>query len=97
MLLWIKQRLIYLNLKRNGTGNGSSNITNTSTERFLLKNASSACQCMCISKIVLSGSKHVCEEHKDKVPDSHQKLEHRIIPKSSHQNLKICVSKKQKN
>ena len=37
MLLWIKQRLIYLNLKRNGTGNGSSNITNTSTERFLLK------------------------------------------------------------
>ena len=68
MLFWIKQRLIYFKLQRNGTENGSSNIKDLSTERFQLQIAVLH-QSMGISKAVHSSLRHVRAEYKDKKPD----------------------------
>ena len=74
-----------LQLQRNRTENGSSNIKDPSTERPQLQMAVLH-QSMCISKAGLSILRYIQAEYKDKKPDAN----------SSYQNLKICVSKVQK-
>ena len=37
LLIWMKQTLTWFNLQRNGTGNGLSNIKDTSSERLQLQ------------------------------------------------------------
>ena len=68
MLFQIKWRLIYFKLQKNGTGNGSSNIIDTSKERLQLQ-MPILHQSMCISKAGLSSLRHFREEYKDMVPD----------------------------
>ena len=53
---------------------------------------------MCISKAEPSGLRHVQAEYKDimcQIPI--RILEYHVTPNSSYQNLKVCVSKVQKN
>ena len=53
MLFWIKETLIWFNLRRDGTGNGLSNIKDTLVENFELQ-MSVRHQSMCIFKAGLS-------------------------------------------
>ena len=69
MLIWIKQTLIWLNLQRNGTGNGLSNIKDTFTES-LQPQMLALHQRMCIFKADGLSSYYDCwAKYKEKVLD----------------------------
>ena len=68
MLFWIKKRLIYFKLQRNGNENCLTNIKDSSTERFQLQMVVLH-QTMGISKTGHSSLRHVWKEYKDKTPD----------------------------
>ena len=99
MLLSIKERLIYSKIQRNEIENRSPNIKNPSTEIFQLQ-MPVLHQSKCISKAGLSNLRQVWAEYKDKesdVSDSHRNIGTLCNSKLKSPNLKICVSKLQKD
>ena len=102
ILCWnleIKHGLLCFKSQENGTGNGLSNIKDTSTESFRLQ-VLVLYESICIWKIDLSSLGNVRAEYKDKVldvSDSIKMLEHYEIPNFNSQDLKTCVLKVQKN
>ena len=68
VLIWMKQTLIWLNLQRDGTGNGLSNIKDTFSERLQLE-ISVLHKGMCIFKPGLSSLYDGWAKYKEKVPD----------------------------
>ena len=68
MLIWMEQTLIWLNLQRDVTGNGLTNIKDTSAERLQLQ-MSVLHQGICIFKAGLSSLSDVWVKYKEKVPD----------------------------
>ena len=69
VLIWVKQTLIWLNLQRDGIGNGFSNIKDTFAECLQLQ-MSVLHQSMCIFKAAgLSSSCGGWAKYKEKVPD----------------------------
>ena len=88
--------LICLKLQRNATENGSSNIKDQSTERLQLQ-IPVLHQSVDICKGYLLGARHVWAEYKGRVTDVSECHRNIVIPNPSYQNLKICVSKVQKN
>ena len=91
----MKQKVIWFNLQRDGTGNGLSNIKDTFAEVFQLQ-MSVLHQSMCIIKAGLSSSYDCCAKYKEKVPDvsdPNQNVEATCNSKLSLHNLKIYSSK----
>ena len=71
----MKQTLIWLNLQRDGTGNGLSNIKDTFSERLQLE-ILVLHKSMCIYKPGLSSSYDGWTKYKEKVPDVSDSNQH---------------------
>ena len=95
VLIWIKQKLIWLNLQRDGTGSGLSNIKYTFAENLQLQ-MSVLHQSMCIFKAVLSSSCDGWAKYKEKVPaasDPNQNVETTCNSKLKFTELKDFLAK----
>ena len=98
MLIWMKQRLIWFNLQRDGTRNGLSNIKETFAEIFAATNVSSASTyehfpVMLVSQVHMMAGKNVNKKYLTcQIPI--KMLEQEATPNLSLHNLKIYLSKR---
>ena len=98
MLIWMKQRLIWFNLQRDGTRNGLSNIKETFAESLQLQMSvlhqrmSNFQSSMLVSQVHMMAGQNVRKKYlMCQIPI--KILERHAIPNSSLNNLKTYLSK----
>ena len=94
----MKQRLIWFNLQKDGTGNGFYNIKDASTESLQLQ-MFVLHESVCIFKVDLSSLSNGQAKYKEKVPDvsdPNQNVETTCNSKVKFAELKIYSSKERR-